>query len=128
MFSVSFPAVEPKVLAVKLSAKGEKSVRYQHPWIFSDSIEKVNKEGASGDIAVIFSYTKNKPIGVGLYDPDSPIRIKMLHFGSGAKLDSEFFRDKIEVAFSILLSLYASFDFSKAPIVPEINPPCTEKS
>ena len=99
MFLISFPEVQPKVLAVKLSAIGEKSVRNKHPWIFSDSIEKVNKEGASGDISIIFSYTKNKPIGVGLYDPDSPIRIKMIHFGSGAKLDTSFFRDAIQKAY-----------------------------
>lgn len=99
MFSISFPEVQPKVLAIKLSAIGEKSVRNKHPWIFSDSVEKVNKEGSSGDISIIFSYTKNKPIGVGLYDPDSPIRIKMIHFGSGAKLDTSFFRDAIQKAY-----------------------------
>ncbi len=58
----------PKRLAVKLSATGERSVRSGHPWIFSESIEKVNIEGASGDIAIIFSHTKNKVIGIGLYD------------------------------------------------------------
>ncbi|MDC8004228.1 class I SAM-dependent rRNA methyltransferase [Aureisphaera galaxeae] len=105
MFSISFPEVTPKVLAIKLSAKGEKSVRSNHPWIFSDSIDKVNKEGASGDIAVIFSHTKNKPIGVGLYDPSSPIRIKMVHFGSGAKLDASFFESKINEAYSKRASL-----------------------
>ncbi|MBX2827349.1 MAG: class I SAM-dependent rRNA methyltransferase [Flavobacteriaceae bacterium] len=100
MFSISFPELEPKVLAVKLSAKGERSVRNLHPWIFSDSIEKVNKEAVSGDIAVIFSHTKNKPIGVGLYDPDSPIRIKMLHFGGGSKFDSTYFKQQIQVAYN----------------------------
>ncbi len=84
---------DPKRLAVKLSVTGERSVRSGHPWIFSESIEKINLEGASGDIAIIFSHTKNKVIGVGLYDPDSPIRIKMLHSGGGASIDSDFFSE-----------------------------------
>jgi len=78
VYTQLLPQVAPKVLAVKLSVIGERSVRSNHPWIFTDSIEKINKEGISGDIAIIFSHSKNKAIGVGLYDPDSPIRIKMV--------------------------------------------------
>ena len=96
----------PKRLAVKLSATGERSVRSGHPWIFSESIEKVNIEGVSGDIAIIFSHTKNKVIGIGLYDPDSPIRIKMLHNGGGASIDSEFFSEKIHVAYARRIPLF----------------------
>ncbi|GAB5399518.1 MAG: 23S rRNA (cytosine(2499)-C(5))-methyltransferase [Aureisphaera sp.] len=101
MFSISLPDVPTKVLAVKLTVQGERSVRSEHPWIFSDSIEKISKEGASGDIAVIFSHTKNKPMGVGLYDPDSPIRIKMVHFGSGAQLNTSFFNESIQNAYTL---------------------------
>ena len=99
---------QPQVLAVKLTVKGERSVRAEHPWIFSESIEKINKEGASGDIAIIFSHTKNKAIGVGLYDPDSPIRIKMLHHGGGAKLNQAFFTEKITKAFALRYELLAT--------------------
>ena len=101
MFNTPLPKIEPQTLAVKLTVIGERSLRAAHPWIFSESIEKVNKDGAEGDIAIIFSHTKNKAIGVGLYDPDSPIRIKMLHAGSGAKLNSDFFSEKIQKAFAL---------------------------
>jgi len=59
----------------------------------------------SGDISIIFSHTKNKVIGVGLYDPDSPIRIKMVHHGGGAKLDKDFFSEKINRAYAIRVPL-----------------------
>ncbi len=95
-------------MAVKLTTVGERSVRSGHPWIFTDSIEKINKEGVSGDIAIIFSHSKNKAIGVGLYDPDSPIRIKMLHHDGGAKLDTDFFSNKIKKAFAIRVPLLAT--------------------
>ncbi|RDK85206.1 class I SAM-dependent rRNA methyltransferase [Marinirhabdus gelatinilytica] len=105
MFNSTFPAIQPQTLAVKLTAKGERSVRSGHPWIFSESVEKINKEGKSGDIAVIFSHTKNKAMGVGLYDAQSPIVIKMLHHDGGARLDEAFFRNKINRAYALRVDL-----------------------
>lgn len=105
MFNISLTTLKPNVLAVKLTTKGERSVRSGHPWIFSQSIEKLNKEGVAGDILIIFSHTKNKVLGVGLYDPDSPISIKMLHHEGGAKLDELFFRNKIKRAFALRIDL-----------------------
>lgn len=90
--------VKPGTVAIKLKAAGERSVRSGHPWIFSDSIDKSNKPAVAGSIAVIFSRSKNKTIGVGLWDPDSPIRIKMLHNGP-VRLDEEFLKDRIKVAY-----------------------------
>ena len=97
--------MNPSRLAVKLSAVGERNVKQAHPWIFSDSIIKVNKEGNSGDIAIIFSHKKNTVLGIGLYDPDSPIRIKMLHSGGGATIDREFFSEKINKAYTLRIPL-----------------------
>ncbi len=96
---------EPKRLAIKLSAAGERSIHTEHPWIFSDSIEKVSKDGNAGDLAIIFSKRANSVIGVGLYDPSSPIAIKMLHHGSGATIDAAFFRKKIQRAFALRMPL-----------------------
>ena len=105
MYTQLLPQGAPKVLAVKLSVIGERSVRSNHPWIFTDSIEKINKEGMPGDIAIIFSHSKNKAIGVGLYDPDSPIRIKMVHFDGGATLNKAFFSEKIKKAYALRVPL-----------------------
>lgn len=44
-------------------------------------------------------------MGVGLYDPESPIRIKMLHHDGGATIDSDFFQNKINRAFSLRAEL-----------------------
>jgi 23S rRNA (cytosine1962-C5)-methyltransferase len=96
---------KPNRLAVKLTVTGERSVRSGHPWIFSDSIEKINIKGIAGDIAIIFSHTKNKVIGVGLYDPDSPIRIKMLHHGGATRIDVAYFLEKIQAAYALRVPL-----------------------
>lgn len=91
----------PISLAVKLRLTAEKIVKQGHPWIFSESIEKINKVGKAGDLAVLFDQRNNKVFGIGLYDPDSPIRIKMIHLGSPTKINELFFQKKISEAFQI---------------------------
>jgi 23S rRNA (cytosine1962-C5)-methyltransferase len=108
LFKKPLPEIQPQTLAVKLTNKDERSVKSRHPWLFSDSVEKINKEGNAGDISVIFNRTTNKAMGVGLYDPESPIRIKMLHFGGGAKLNEAYFSDKAERAFKVREELLES--------------------
>lgn len=103
---IKIPVYTPQTLAVKLTAVGERSLRSGHPWIFSESIEKINKDGVSGDVTIIFSHKKNKVIGVGLYDPDSPIRIKILHNRGGASLDSDFFSERIIKAYALRNELF----------------------
>ncbi|TNJ46410.1 class I SAM-dependent methyltransferase [Tamlana fucoidanivorans] len=91
----------PKRLAVKLNAKGEKFVLQGHPWVFSNSIIKINEDAQSGDLAVIFGKNKNKVIGLGLFDAESPIRIKMLHSGTRrVDINNVFFQKKIDEAFA----------------------------
>ncbi|WP_298535742.1 class I SAM-dependent rRNA methyltransferase [uncultured Algibacter sp.] len=91
----------PKRLAVKLNAKGEQFVVKGHPWVFSNNITKINNDAKSGDLAIVFSKNKNRVIGLGLFDANSPIRIKMLHSGSEkVEINAAFFQKKIDEAFS----------------------------
>lgn len=95
----------PRTLAVKLHPKAEKLIKKGHPWVFSDSIEKINKDGNAGDVAILFDQRQNKVFGIGLYDPDSPIRIKMIHHDGSAKIDEEFFGQKISTALELRKTL-----------------------
>lgn len=88
----------PQTIAVKLSAKGERSLRQHHPWIFDQNILKTNKPPKFGDVGVVFAHKTNKVIGVGLLDPDSPIALKMLHFDGGTNLDAPFFKGVLSAA------------------------------
>ncbi|XMO85959.1 class I SAM-dependent rRNA methyltransferase [Algibacter sp. AS12] len=90
----------PKRLAVKLNSKGEQFVVQGHPWVFSNNIIKINDDAKSGDLAIIFSKNKNRVVGLGLYDANSPIRIKMLHSSyEKAEINAAFFKSKIELAY-----------------------------
>ena len=63
-----------------------------YPWLFEDSIEKISRDGNAGDVAVVFDHDKSV-IGAGLYDPSSPVRVKMLSFGpSKIPVGLELFR------------------------------------
>jgi len=97
---------QPKRLAVKLTQTGENYVTKGHPWLFSNSIKKINKPPQTGDLAVIFRKTDNRLIGLGLYDAHSDIRIKMLYHGSEpTRIDPAFFAARIATAFERRLSL-----------------------
>jgi 23S rRNA (cytosine1962-C5)-methyltransferase len=99
-FSKLKPNYTPQRLAVKLNAKGEQFVLKGHPWVFSNSITKINDDAKTGDLAIIFNKNKNRVIGLGLYDGDSPIRIKMLYSGmEKVEINAGFFQNKIDEAF-----------------------------
>lgn len=88
-------------LAIKLKQKSESFIRQGHPWVFESSILKINKEGNAGDLAIIFDQKKNKYLGIGLYDPYSPIRIKMLVHNVQENIDQKFFKHRIISAYEI---------------------------
>lgn len=85
-------------IPVTLTAPGERALKSGHPWLFDGAIARIKGEGSAGDLAVIFSFRKNKFIGVGLYDPDSPIRIRVLHQGSPVQINADFFRARTQDA------------------------------
>lgn len=100
---------QPKNLAVKLTNKGEQHVVKGHPWVFSNSIEKIGNSPQTGDLAIIFSKRRNKVIGIGLYDEASPIRIKMIHCSTEkVVVNAEFFNAKIKTAYQKRSALLAT--------------------
>ena len=94
----------PARLAIKLRPAAEKMVKSGHPWVFEKGIAKQNKPGSAGDIAIIFDQRKNQVVAIGLYDPDSVIRIKILS-SKKATLDKNWFKNRIEEAYQKRLPL-----------------------
>ncbi len=88
-------------IAVKISSRAEALVKKGHPWVFEDSIIKLNKAGEAGDLCVLFDQRHNKAFAFGLYDPESPIRIKIIANNGPEKIDVDFFENKIIKAFSL---------------------------
>ncbi|MEY4385071.1 MAG: hypothetical protein RLY20_354 [Verrucomicrobiota bacterium] len=78
---------KPPRLKLTLTATAETIVRGGHPWVFADSIRSQNRDGAMGELAVIYD-RKDKFLAVGLFDPDSPLRVRVLHTGKPTTLDA----------------------------------------
>lgn len=97
---IDLPTIETGKVAVKLKSKAEALVRKGHPWVFDQSITKQNREGNAGDVAVIFDHRKNKFLACGFYDPDSPIRIKILQANTPTTINRAWFKGKIEAAYA----------------------------
>ena len=84
-------------LAVRVTPDAGRHVRHGHPWVFDDSVLSVRPDGVAGDLAVIFD-DRRRFMGIGLYDPDSPIRIKILHRGDPTPIDRPFWVERLEQA------------------------------
>lgn len=92
------PQVSDRRLAVKLSKDALRQVRGGHPWVFDGAIKSITDGGNSGDLGVIFDDNR-RFVAIGLYDPDSPIRLRVLHQGKPTQVDAAFFIARIAVAF-----------------------------
>ena len=102
------PPIETKRLAIKLKPIAEKMIRRGHPWVFEDSIIKQNTDGRAGDLSIIFDSKKNNFLACGLYDPYSPIRIKVIQFKKAIPINEQWFETKINEAFEIRKPLFGS--------------------
>jgi len=84
-------------IAIHISTAAERSIRGGHPWLFDGSIQSQSKTGNAGDLAIIFDH-KNKFLAVGLYDPDSPIRVRILQHHQPATINQNWFLQALEQA------------------------------
>ena len=93
----NLPPPSPKRLALRVSKAAEKQLRGGHPWLFDQAIQQQKQDGRAGDLAVVFDQ-KKKFLAVGLYDPASPIRVKILQHNTPAKIDQAWFTAKLREA------------------------------
>jgi 23S rRNA (cytosine1962-C5)-methyltransferase len=81
-------------LRLRITAAAETAVRSGHPWVFSDSILDLNRAGQTGELAVIYD-RKDRFLAVGLFDPDSPIRVRILHAGKPQTIDRAWWQARL---------------------------------
>lgn len=99
------PKPGQKRLALRLSPAGEKAVRRGLPWIY-DSWVPPDTVGNPGDLGVVFD-GKKKFLGIGLWDPDSTIRLRMLHHGTPATIDATWLATKLSQGYARRAALLA---------------------
>lgn len=95
------PEPTAKNISIKVKPAAERAIRQGHPWIFEDAIVKQSHDGSAGDRVVIYDKRKNKFLAVGLYDPHSPIRIKILQANQPAHINLAWFINQLQHAQAI---------------------------
>jgi len=95
----------PACLRLRVTAAAESILRSGHPWLFADSIKEQNRAGEMGELAAIYD-RKNRFLAVGLFDPDSPIRVRILHAGKPRTIDQDWWRARLAQALDLRGSLF----------------------
>ena len=75
----------------------------RHPWVFVNSIERVEGDPAPGDEVAVVSY-EGQPIGRGLFNHRSAIRVRLYRWDDGP-IDEEFLAGKLADALSMRVGL-----------------------
>jgi len=84
-------------LRFRVTAAAEKAVRAGHPWVFAESIREQNRPGQLGELAVIYDRA-DKFLALGLFDPDSPLRVRVLHTGKPVTVDAGWWEARLAAA------------------------------
>ena len=84
-------------LRLRVTATAETILRSGHPWLFAGSIREQNRSGQAGELAVIYD-RHDRFLALGLFDPDSPLRVRVLHAGKPVTLDAAWWQQRLAEA------------------------------
>jgi 23S rRNA (cytosine1962-C5)-methyltransferase len=104
---VRLPGPSERRVALRLTNDAVRQVRGGHPWVFESSITSGGDTAQTGDLAVLFD-GKRRFQAIGLYDADSPIRVKVLHHGDPVQITPAWWRDRFAQALARRSTLLAS--------------------
>jgi 23S rRNA (cytosine1962-C5)-methyltransferase len=107
MLSAIFSQLPPpadKRIAIRVIPPAERALKQGHPWVFDQAISGQNHDGAPGDLAVIFDHKRNF-LAIGLYDPTSSIRVRILQHHQSATIDANWFTSRLTAAAQLRLPL-----------------------
>ncbi|MBA4313191.1 MAG: class I SAM-dependent rRNA methyltransferase [Chlorobiaceae bacterium] len=79
-----------------------------HLWAFSNEIAEIKGELQSGDIVELSNH-QNKFLGIGIYNPNSLIAVRLLSHQK-EEIDFQFFKKRIEMAYSLRQKIYRETD------------------
>lgn len=88
------PNTNPPRLRLRVTAAAESAIRSGHPWVYDNSMREQNRAGTAGELAVVFD-RRDRFLALGLYDPLSPIRLRVLHHGKPATADDAWWRARL---------------------------------
>ena len=101
------PEPDSRRIALRVTPAAERALRRGHPWLFDEAIRYQSHEGLPGDLAVVFD-EKRHFLAIGLYDPNSSIRVRILQRGEAAPINREWYQARFSTAALLRSPLLAS--------------------
>lgn len=98
-------SISNQLPTIVLQDSREKSLKRQHPWIFSKAIKQVKGNPASGDTVEVVS-SNGQWLARAAYSPESQIRARVWTFDSKEQVDQRYFSSRIAQAWSLRQSLF----------------------
>ncbi len=95
--------------ALRVSAKGERSIKSGHPWVFADEVRAPEQPIEDGALADVFA--GNAYMGTGFYNARSKIRVRLLSRNANDRFDDAFWRRRVEYALAYRESVMPGADF-----------------
>ena len=89
---------------------GADAVRRGHPWIFRSAVGQISSRqgGHAGDARIVTIVAETgDAIGCGVYDPDSPIALRVWGVGADTRLDAAVFSERLVRALALRKELFA---------------------
>ncbi len=99
------PGETPARLRLRVTAAAESMVRSGHPWLFADSIRHQNRGGRLGELTVIYD-RQDRFLAAGLFDPDSPIRVRVLHLGKPLTINRDWWSARLAAVIKLRNTLF----------------------
>lgn len=103
---VGIPEPDERRIALRVTPEAERALRGGHPWLFERAITRQSHQGQAGDLAVVFD-RKDRFLAVGLYDPHSTIRARILQRGEPAAINRDWFAARLAEAAQLRAPLLA---------------------
>ena len=91
-------------IKIKVSKQLQNKIRKGFPWVYYYQLSNRKVSGKPGDLGVIYD-SSNRFLAIGLFDPYSDIRLRILHTRNPREIDEEFFHERLQQAFKVRSSL-----------------------
>ena len=84
--------------ALRVSAKGEHSIKNGHPWVYGEEIRAAEGEPENGGLADVFA--GNAWLGTGFYNDNSKITLRLISRNANDRFDDAFWARRVGYALS----------------------------
>jgi len=103
-------------IKIKISKSLQGKIRKGFPWIHYYQLNNRKISGKAGDLGVVYD-SDNRFLAIGLYDPFSDIRLRILQTKDPREIDETFFQERLQQA----LKLRNFFDANKTNAYRMVN-------